>query len=186
MHSIEPLAQQPANHDGPQPVHLSRTELQVEHDQLAAQSSALQQYQPRLSTRSRPGSSTGTLVLLWLICGPLLAAGAVIAMITPALAPVFVVATVTVGMGVSAVQLTKHRDQRQPRATATDVQVSLHLRRQVRAEPGAGAVHLAESANSPFPLPLSKHTLGTRDQATDLGNTRTTLRRPPEQDRNNR
>ena len=184
MHSLEPVTQRAPTPTGLRSVRLSRTQTQVEHDHRTAQANAWAHYQPRPATRPAPRSSTAALVVLWLVCGPLLAAGAVIAMIIPELAPVFVVAAVTVGIGVSAVQLTKHLDQRPPKATSTDVQVSFVIRRQVRPEAGAVATHQAESAN-PSPHPYSQHTLGTQWPAAALGNTRATLRRASDQDRSN-
>ncbi len=116
----------------------------------------------------------------WLIGGPLFATGALTALIAPAAAPVLIVAAVTIGMAVTAVQVARHLDRAATeQVRAHDVEMVFTYRRRVRPEGGDGAVQLDGAANSLLPHP-QQHTPHLGERLPALGNTRATLRPAPE------
>ncbi len=138
--------------------------------------------EPRTGPNSRPnhqppkpGPSLVLTIGAWLIAGPVFAIGALTALIIPTLAPVLVVAAVTVGMAVTAVQVTRHLDQPTDQARTHGVEMVLTYRRLVRPEGGDGAAQLDGAANLPLPHP-QQHTSHPSERPPALGNTRATLR----------
>jgi len=128
----------------------------------------------------QPATATDTTVKVgWLLGGPLFNAWAAVALTSPEALTVFITATVTAPIAVTAA-VTGWRDlnrARQPHNPAADRgPCDFVCRCPVRPEAGAGTGPEVESATHPHPTTQTSTRSTTQGPLPALGNTRATLR----------